>query len=447
MKKLFIYAAIFAAPSAFALASNEVCFYEHHNFIGQSYCYTKTAGVNGDIGFVGNANDQFSSVKVGSGINVFGYEHGSYGGAKWFYAAGTENSGFSFENDKVSSLQILDVSGPEVCFYQHAVHGGDKTCYSATGNLSIPWVGNVNDSFSSVKVPSGVTVEAYANAYYGGEKWTYTTDKPYFGNDNDQISSLKITPSSVVSEPVVQLSFNGLGSGSSPFLLGVQGVYDGAPLALALGSSTNSRYSWVKTGANQFQSVFNPAYCIGASSIGLDERVLLRTCSTSDNQKFLLAPVAFEGANQFQLRPKTNNNLCVSGPSTDTTNILVNCTNRFMSVSRLSAPFNLNTAFASATDLQAAFNEIFMNRVLNSTFGLNPKVFMNVTNDFFVGNPRLITSRYNLPYDGEFTINNSSSSSVSFNTGTTTGVFTVSPGTNVRFTYSADNQTWTRTQL
>jgi hypothetical protein len=96
-----------AAETAQATASGSVCFFEHINFQGQSFC-TST-----DTAWIGSAwNDRVSSVKVTAGYKVQLFEHINYGGRSLSLSADNANLVASSFNDFASSLKITAPAAP-----------------------------------------------------------------------------------------------------------------------------------------------------------------------------------------------------------------------------------------------------------------------------------------------------------------------------------------------
>ena len=96
-----------AAETAQATASGSVCFFEHINYQGQSFC-TST-----DTAWIGSAwNDRVSSVKVTAGYKVQLFEHINYGGRSLSLSADNANLVASSFNDFASSLKITAPAAP-----------------------------------------------------------------------------------------------------------------------------------------------------------------------------------------------------------------------------------------------------------------------------------------------------------------------------------------------
>lgn len=135
-------------------------------------------------------NDQFSSVKVPTGLAVTAYEHSNFYGEKRVYLEDTNWIGIRF-NDVISSFVV---SPAEVCFYQHGNYGGEVMC-KGLGRTSYEEINGrgLNDQFSSVKVFPGLSVTAYEHDFTGRSK-ALTEDTAWIGDDfNDIISSFDVS--------------------------------------------------------------------------------------------------------------------------------------------------------------------------------------------------------------------------------------------------------------
>jgi hypothetical protein len=95
------------ASVAGATVADSICFYEHINYQGQSFC----AGA--DNAWVGATwNDKVSSVKVKSGYKVQLFEHSNYGGTSLTLAADTATLVSLGFNDKASSFKVTAPVAP-----------------------------------------------------------------------------------------------------------------------------------------------------------------------------------------------------------------------------------------------------------------------------------------------------------------------------------------------
>jgi hypothetical protein len=95
----------FALPASAA----DICFYEHINYQGASFC------ASADNGWIGNAwNDRVSSVRVPAGASVELYEHINYGGRVLKLTADSTNLVTLGFNDAASSFRIKAGEPPVV---------------------------------------------------------------------------------------------------------------------------------------------------------------------------------------------------------------------------------------------------------------------------------------------------------------------------------------------
>jgi len=92
-----------AEPGRPAAAASAICFYEHVNYQGASFC------ADADKTWVGsNWNDRISSVKVPVGSQVTLYEHINYGGRTLVLKADTPNLVPLGFNDFASSFKLVN---------------------------------------------------------------------------------------------------------------------------------------------------------------------------------------------------------------------------------------------------------------------------------------------------------------------------------------------------
>jgi hypothetical protein len=119
MKYIFgALVAVIVAGATSAFARNPeltACFYQHSKFEGEATCYEPTfSGETGvrtkSIDFVGDSlNDMFSSMKIGSRLQVRVCEHANFDGACKTFTGGVEYVGNDW-NDKISSVEIIPLN-------------------------------------------------------------------------------------------------------------------------------------------------------------------------------------------------------------------------------------------------------------------------------------------------------------------------------------------------
>lgn len=204
-----------AIPSAARAQSPSVCFYEHIDFQGRSYCIR----VGERIDFVGErVNDQFSSVRIPPGAVVTMCEHANFQGRCRRLSHSEPNFVTFGFNDIVSAVEARwdrDARGWDdrrdddwgrrpndgfrhdgdrrgaVCFYEHANYQGRRFC--APVGAAVPSVGReFNDIFSAVQMPPGVTVTACRDDNFQGPCRSYRGNVDFLGEGwNDTISSFR----------------------------------------------------------------------------------------------------------------------------------------------------------------------------------------------------------------------------------------------------------------
>lgn len=219
---LFLFAftlvGIATVPSGIRAQSPAVCFYEHVDFQGRSYCIR----VGERIGFVGeDVNDQFSSVRIPPGALVTICEHANFQGRCQRLSHSEPDFVALGFNDMVSAVDSRwdrDSRGwdnrrdgewgrrpgggyrhdgydggrrSDVCFYEHANYQGRRYC--APIGAAVPSVGpSFNDIFSSVQMPPGVTVTVCRDDNFEGPCRSYRGNVGFFtGSWNDNISSFR----------------------------------------------------------------------------------------------------------------------------------------------------------------------------------------------------------------------------------------------------------------
>ncbi len=95
-----------AAPVKAQADTGSVCFYEHVNYQGASFCASATSN------WVGSSwNDRISSVKLSGTASVTLYEHANFGGRSLAVKANTPNLVPLNFNDNASSFKVSDTGG------------------------------------------------------------------------------------------------------------------------------------------------------------------------------------------------------------------------------------------------------------------------------------------------------------------------------------------------
>lgn len=94
---------IFTVSAPGVSATGNVCFYEHGNYQGGSFC-TSANHAEMPSGW----NDRVSSLKVAPGAQVELYEHGNYGGRKTTVSGNISDLGSQSFNDTASSFKVIN---------------------------------------------------------------------------------------------------------------------------------------------------------------------------------------------------------------------------------------------------------------------------------------------------------------------------------------------------
>ena len=175
--------------SSFVVSAPEVCFYQHFFYGGKVMC-AGTGGTDYQEINAQGLNDQFSGVKVTSGLQVVAFEHDGYAGAARVYSV--DVPAILDFNDIISSFIY---SEPQVCFYEHFFYGGSVLCGNlGQTDIDIINARGLNDKFSSVTVPAGLQVTVYEHGHNGGYSKVFSGSVAAFWFDiNDKISSFVVT--------------------------------------------------------------------------------------------------------------------------------------------------------------------------------------------------------------------------------------------------------------
>ena len=157
------------AETAQATASGTVCFFEHINYQGQSFC-TST-----DTAWIGSQwNDRVSSVKVPAGYKVQLFQHSNYGGRSLSLSADTASLVSSSFNDFASSLKITAPVAPpppptgtspigSIQVAQSLLFNSDDSALVLVAGKAALVKVNVTSSTAGATKPSGTLRVANAN--------------------------------------------------------------------------------------------------------------------------------------------------------------------------------------------------------------------------------------------------------------------------------------------
>lgn len=180
---LSLFAGLITTQHAFGA---DVCFYEHVNYTGASYC----AG-EGTSNVPSGWNDRMSSVRVPTGMQVELFEHANSGGRKLLLTQDAPNLVTSNFNDIATATAITDFNN-KVCVYEHVDFAGTFTCFGeGQTNLNATW----NNKISSVKIPEGLRVDLFTEANLAGNKLALSATDSNLVNDgfNDAATSMLIS--------------------------------------------------------------------------------------------------------------------------------------------------------------------------------------------------------------------------------------------------------------
>lgn len=149
----------------------DVCFFEHYNYQGASYC---TSAASGEVAAA--VADRISSVRVPAGARVTLYQHSGFTGSTLQLTADAPNLTDRGFNNLTSSFKVAAEAPPAaaVCFYEDYDYRGASECTSATGGE----IQVLTDRVSSVKVPAGVKLSLYENGGASGRMLVLSGDAP-----------------------------------------------------------------------------------------------------------------------------------------------------------------------------------------------------------------------------------------------------------------------------
>ncbi|WP_048648068.1 peptidase inhibitor family I36 protein [Nitratireductor soli] len=177
----------------------EVCFYEHANFRGRSFC---AGSGDADRRLSQAWNDRISSIRVGRRAAVQVCEHENFGG--WCETVRDDLREFrGRRNDAISSYRVLRGGGygggnggggrfGRACFFEHADFRGASICFDAgegTARLPQQW----NDRISSIRLEGRAQARVCQHENFGGWCETVRGDAARFSErHNDEISSIEV---------------------------------------------------------------------------------------------------------------------------------------------------------------------------------------------------------------------------------------------------------------
>jgi hypothetical protein len=151
-------------------SANQACFYQDANYQGKETCYSIAVGIPS----LGDDNDQFSSIKVGSNARAIAYRHGFFNGDSEKY-----ESNISFLNnfnDAISSFTVTErvvrPSANQACFYERKNFRGKALCFIARDIPSLE--GNANFRYTSSIYGANIrSVRAFTETNFTGGNELY----------------------------------------------------------------------------------------------------------------------------------------------------------------------------------------------------------------------------------------------------------------------------------
>lgn len=153
--------------------TGKVCFYEHVNYAGASFC------ADADSSWVGSAwNDRASSVKVQGGQQVVLYQDINFGGGSVTLTADEPNLGARGFNDAMSSFKVSSTGGnPPQGFIYSAykdvtinMDWNTSTMRTAASGTMLPLAGS-NGLIPGVLPNTTAVTLAFATGQCGSESW------------------------------------------------------------------------------------------------------------------------------------------------------------------------------------------------------------------------------------------------------------------------------------
>ena len=195
MKKFLFYFLILMAPTAFAIAPDEVCFYEHGNYQGQSFCIKRGEGGSNHSSIPNGWNDRVSSIETGAFVNVEVFEYYNFNGLAMIFE-GAHNWLYQSENN-ISSFKIHGRDAPGFCIFEHANFVGKRHCRVHDGNNFTVDLNSIgfNDMASSIFVQKNnhdIKIIGYEHINQQGQHYNHSETNSYLVN-NDNLSSLAVT--------------------------------------------------------------------------------------------------------------------------------------------------------------------------------------------------------------------------------------------------------------
>ena len=180
--RLYVNAKLALASEAAAAGGAIV--YDDANYLGKAVKLPVGHYTAAQLQARGVANDTISSVKVGAGLRMIGYQDDNFAGMMWMYTGAQHHLTAGMSN-KISSLVIEPVY---VMLFKDANYRGESPAFGP-GRYDVAQLKIGNDQASSVLVPPGYKVTLYRDAGFKGAKKVLTADTTYVGADFDNVTS------------------------------------------------------------------------------------------------------------------------------------------------------------------------------------------------------------------------------------------------------------------
>ncbi|HET8725989.1 MAG TPA: peptidase inhibitor family I36 protein [Alphaproteobacteria bacterium] len=171
----------------------QVCFYQNHNYNGQSLCLRPGQG----YARLHTWNDNISSIRVSGNAQARVCEDWKFSGNCKTITSDDRNLGN--HDNKISSIRVTAAGNGngngngrgQVCFYQNKHYNGRSLCVSPGHGYA--QLHTWNDKISSIRVSGGAEAQVCEDYNYGGHCVTVDRNIADLGNrGNNQISSLRV---------------------------------------------------------------------------------------------------------------------------------------------------------------------------------------------------------------------------------------------------------------
>jgi hypothetical protein len=181
---------------------NQAAFSTNANY--QGACALLGVGDYPTATSIGLPNDSISSLRVGSGVQVYACRDENFAGSCVLIRGAHRtmvNTGM--DNDQITSIKVQPIGaalpcepGPlQVALYEDANYAGDCRRLPIGDYATATSTGLPNDSVSSIRVGPGAQVRVCSEAYFAGTCNLVTVDAPYLGTlsvGNDHLTSAKV---------------------------------------------------------------------------------------------------------------------------------------------------------------------------------------------------------------------------------------------------------------